>query len=60
MEPQIMMTFTCPRCYGAGHFKHWRHIDGGRCFRCEGSGVVEVPRDDLFDERNQRTEETDQ
>lgn len=29
---------TCMRCAGAGYFNAYRHIDGGRCFGCGGSG----------------------
>ncbi len=30
---------SCPRCGGIGHFSQWSHINEGRCFRCNGSGV---------------------
>ena len=30
-------AITCPRCLGSGQTTH-RHIDGGRCFQCEGTG----------------------
>jgi hypothetical protein len=28
----------CPQCEGRGHISRYRHIDGGRCHRCNGSG----------------------
>lgn len=33
---------TCPRCGGAGEFKEYAGIWGGTCFKCCGSGKVEV------------------
>ena len=33
-------TKTCPRCLGAKFFDHFRHVDGGACYRCKGAGVV--------------------
>ena len=29
----------CPRCEGEGFFTKFRHIRGGVCYRCKGSGV---------------------
>jgi len=29
---------TCPRCAGAGILEEFRHIDGGVCFKCDGTG----------------------
>jgi hypothetical protein len=29
---------ACDRCGGKGHIVAYRHIDGGRCFQCYGSG----------------------
>lgn len=31
---------TCNRCYGAGKFQHVAHVQGGICFKCNGSGLV--------------------
>lgn len=33
--------FTCPRCTGSGHLPTLRHIDGGVCFKCDGTGKVD-------------------
>lgn len=30
----------CGRCFGTGHLEHFRHIAGGDCFACEGTGRV--------------------
>lgn len=30
----------CPRCSGMGFIQVYWHIDGGRCFKCGGSGRV--------------------
>lgn len=32
-----METITCPRCLGTGQTAH-RHVDGGRCYQCDGTG----------------------
>lgn len=34
-------TVKCPRCNGTGHLPRYCH-DGGVCFLCDGTGVVEV------------------
>lgn len=31
----------CPRCGGGGYFPQYKHVDGGRCFRCNGTGFIE-------------------
>ena len=36
-------NYTCPRCGGAGWMDCYRHVDGGRCFDCGGSGVAHKP-----------------
>lgn len=35
---------TCPRCGGTGHLHGYEYVQGGVCFKCNGSGVVEKPR----------------
>lgn len=35
---------TCPRCGGTGHLHGYEYVQGGICFKCNGSGVVEKPR----------------
>jgi hypothetical protein len=36
-------SFECPRCLGGGEVV-FRHIDGGRCFQCDGTGRVDSLR----------------
>ena len=36
-----MSIVPCPKCCGTGNISHFRHVEGGRCFDCGGSGVVE-------------------
>lgn len=31
---------ACPRCNGTGYLSQFRHVEQGRCFRCQGSGRV--------------------
>lgn len=31
---------TCPRCLGNKTFEHLAHVDGGRCFKCGGTGTI--------------------
>ena len=30
----------CERCGGGGKFPHLKHIDNGKCFKCDGKGFV--------------------
>ena len=30
---------SCPACRGTGYIPEYKHIDGGRCFTCDGSKV---------------------
>ena len=34
------ITVKCPRCGGSGNLPQFKHIGGGECFECEGSGRV--------------------
>ena len=34
---------TCSRCHGSGNYSY-NQIDGSRCFKCAGSGVVHTKR----------------
>ena len=29
---------ACSRCEGTGHLPEFSHVEGGRCFACQGSG----------------------
>lgn len=33
-----MKRFLCSKCNGSGRIEGFNHIDGGRCFQCDGSG----------------------
>jgi hypothetical protein len=33
----------CRRCGGSGHLSGFRHVDGGRCFRCHAAGIDPEP-----------------
>jgi DnaJ-class molecular chaperone len=38
-------TATCTRCGGTGNIPCFRHIDGGECYACDGTGhVAGAPR----------------
>lgn len=41
-ERQAAAAFTaapvCGRCRGTGHIPEFRHISGGDCFACDGTG----------------------
>lgn len=36
------LTTDCPRCGGKGTIDHFRHINGGECFLCDGAGIVDL------------------
>ena len=42
MNATATETVTCPKCFGGRTFTVWSHYAGGRCFRCNGAGVVEA------------------
>jgi hypothetical protein len=33
-------THTCSRCSGSGYLPNFRHIEGGVCYACKGSGKL--------------------
>ena len=35
---------TCTRCEGKGHISFYKHVLGGTCFKCGGSGTQKVTR----------------
>ena len=37
-RPYGLVRDACHRCGSARRFEHWRHIEGGICFRCSGDG----------------------
>lgn len=38
---EVLAEITCDRCNGVKHFEHVKHVEGGRCFKCNGLGVIE-------------------
>lgn len=32
-------TDPCGRCRGTGHIHEFRHVAGGDCFACDGTGI---------------------
>lgn len=39
-----ILATACDRCSGRGFISAYRHVVGGTCFKCNGSGLVEVPQ----------------
>ena len=39
-------TITCPKCGGSGVIREFAHIDNGMCYRCLGTGTIEINDDD--------------
>jgi hypothetical protein len=35
---------TCPKCLGAKYFPTFGHIEGGKCFTCAGTGVIDASK----------------
>jgi DnaJ-class molecular chaperone len=38
-KPAAELT-ECPKCWGSGRFDCWKHVHGGVCFTCGGTGKV--------------------
>ena len=38
----VMECTPCSRCFGAGHFPEYNHIQNGVCFRCNGARYEEL------------------
>lgn len=36
---KILAEVTCSRCSGNGRLENFRQVDGGICFKCDGTGV---------------------
>lgn len=45
----------CCRCNGVGYLKQYEHIDDGICFRCMGSGLDEVCKENIFSFENAKS-----
>lgn len=35
----LRVTSQCKKCGGTGYLSHYGHVQGGVCFRCDGSGI---------------------
>lgn len=40
---KIYHDYTCPKCGGSGHIYYYSYVQGGVCFKCNGSGRKEKP-----------------
>jgi len=38
----VTIAFRCAKCEGRGRLDFMSHIEGGRCFRCGGAGVLHL------------------
>jgi len=47
-KPYAMVTLPCHRCSGIGRFEHWRHVEGGICFECNGTRLGRTVRQPLY------------
>lgn len=36
---KVLAEITCSRCSGHGRLENFRQVDGGICFKCDGTGV---------------------
>ncbi|WP_108490783.1 hypothetical protein [Bacillus velezensis] len=41
-----MFEIPCIKCGGKGVIPYYRHINGGECFDCSGSGIEEVSKEE--------------
>lgn len=39
-KPVIAPHYVCNRCAGTGHLEQYRHVAGGNCFGCSGTGDI--------------------
>ncbi|MCY9290949.1 hypothetical protein MOF05_21610 [Bacillus haynesii] len=44
-----MYNIPCKKCSGKGVIPYFRHVNGGECFDCCGSGVQEVTKEECND-----------
>ena len=42
LRRQGLTKDACGKCRGTGHLECFRHIAGGNCFDCNGTGVVRM------------------
>lgn len=41
-----MYNIPCKKCSGKGVISYYRHVSGGECFTCNGSGIQEVTKEE--------------
>lgn len=41
---RALIEQACPQCGGRGNLPHVKHVEGGRCFRCNGIGTHTISR----------------
>ena len=46
--------YTCPKCGGSGYISCYGHVEGGRCFKCNGSGTFYHTKKEYTDEYAQK------
>ena len=34
---------VCPKCGGSGYLPEYKHVEHGKCFRCDGTGHIDIP-----------------
>lgn len=47
----------CDKCAGKGYIEKFIHFQNGKCFRCDGTGQVEVMSEDTAEAIRMRKEE---
>lgn len=40
LKPKQKKGITCTRCLGNKVYEKFSHINGGKCFKCEGTGII--------------------
>lgn len=40
LKPKQKKGITCTRCLGNKVYEKFSHINGGRCFKCDGTGII--------------------
>lgn len=45
-----VIQIDCPKCGGDGYLPQYSYINGGRCYKCDGTGKVDVNVKDDMDE----------
>ena len=39
IDEDLSFEGICSRCGGSGYLPRYNHVEGGRCFKCNGEGV---------------------